>query len=381
MIQIKNWTKNPAGQVLLATLLFCFIFVALFIGLYKSGMLYNTKERAIRASNLTALSAGAVYANGMQLVRLTNAILLGFAVADLIVITTALDLTGGLSVIIPSNFKDPNFRKMIQDIQSVLFGINRPIGVYPLLISDETLSVAVQNGLRNTYPIGNPQSWSLPIPPSPILLFNVVSLASDLPQAIIPNMALKFRTANFFLNAIPKEKKYYKYKSEESRKDVILNSDQVELAPNSKNKGQMRVKTGIGKKSGQYVSEVVSEGLSKLNAIIKLANFLASLQLDVTDRDIPAIHNVFVYAGYPTSIQGPRNNNTEIQTLSEVSISGTGLAAWDINDPPYQTTLASTDPVELVKQLSIQTLLSKAIGSIKLPSISNVFGTVLNGKI
>jgi len=380
MIRIKHWTKNPSGQVLLATLLFCFIFMALFIGLYKSGMLYNAKEKAIRSSNLTALSAGAVYANGLQIVRLTNVALLLAAAVDILAIAAALEITGGFSLIIPSKFKDLNTRKLVQDVQSILFGINQPIGIYPLLISDETISIASQNGLKSTFPSLNPLSWSLPIPPSPILIFNVTTLGPGLAQAIVPNMALKFRTANFFSDTVPKPKKIYKYKSRKDGAIHYLNSDQVELAPNSQNKGQMRVKKGVGLEGeGYFVAEEVNAGLSKLNAVINIANFLAALQLDVTDRDIPAVHNIFVYASYPTSIKDPQNNYAEIQTLSQVNVLGTGLAAWNVNDPPYQATLAPTDPVELVKQLSIQTLLSQAISSIKLPSISNIFGTVVNG--
>ena len=380
MIRIKHWTKNPSGQVLLATLLFCFIFMALFIGLYKSGMLYNAKEQAIRSSNLTALSAGAVYANGLQIVRLTNVALLLAAAVDILAIAAALEITGGFSLIIPSQFKDLNTRKLVQDVQSILFGINQPIGIYPLLISDETISIASQNGLKSTFPSLNPLSWSLPIPPSPILIFNVTTLGPGLAQAIVPNMALKFRTANFFSDTVPKPKKIYKYKSRKDGAIHYLNSDQVELAPNSQNKGQMRVKKGVGLEGeGYFVAEEVNAGLSKLNAVINIANFLAALQLDVTDRDIPAVHNIFVYASYPTSIKDPQNNYAEIQTLSQVNVLGTGLAAWNVNDPPYQATLAPTDPVELVKQLSIQTLLSQAISSIKIPSISNIFGTVVNG--
>lgn len=380
MIQIKHWTKKPSGQVLLATLLFCFIFVTLFVGLYKSGMLYNAKEQAIRSSNLAALSAGAVYANGLQLVRLTNVALLLAAAIDILAIAAVLEITGGFSLILPSQFKDLNTRKLVQDIQSVLFGINRPLGIYPLLISDETISVASQNGLKNTFPSLNPLAWSLPIPPSPILIFNVTTLGPDLAQAIIPNMALKFRTANFFSDTLPKPKKIYSYKSGKTGKIHTFNSDQVELAPNSQNEGQMRVKKGSGLEGeGYFVTEQVGTGLSKLNAIVNIANFLAGLQLDVTDRDIPAVHNIFVYASYPVSIKDTQNNNAEIQTLSQVNVSGTGLAAWNVNDPPYQATLAPTDPVELVKQLSIQALLSQALSSVKLPSISNIFGTILNG--
>ena len=229
MIRIKNWTNNPSGQVLLATLLFCFVFVALFVGLYKSGILYNTKEQAIRSSNLTALSAGAVYANGLQLVRLTNVALLLAAAIDILAIAAVLEITGGFSLILPSKFKDLNTRKLVQDVQSVLFGINQPIGIYPLLIFDETVSVASQNGLKSTFPSLNPLAWSLPIPPSPILIFNVTTLGPNLAQAIVPNMALKFRTANFFLDTLPKPKKTYSYKSGKNGKIHTFNSDQVSL--------------------------------------------------------------------------------------------------------------------------------------------------------
>src|ERR1700690_1443456 len=98
MIRLKKWTEKPSGQVLIATLFFCFVFFALFIGLYKSGMIYSAKERATRATDLTALSAGAVYANGLQLVRVTNAILLVFASLDIVVIAAAVGLTGGATL-------------------------------------------------------------------------------------------------------------------------------------------------------------------------------------------------------------------------------------------------------------------------------------------
>ncbi|HTA76425.1 MAG TPA: hypothetical protein VK791_04645 [bacterium] len=363
--------------------MFCFIFVALFVGLYKSGMLYSAKERAIRSGNLTALSAGAVYANGMQLVRLTNAILLGFAIADLIVITAALDLTGGLSLVLPPGFKDPNFRGKIQTIQNILFGIKGPLpGVYPLLIFGETVSVANQNGLKNTWPTTNPLSWSMPIPPSPILVFNITTIGPSLAQAIIPNMALKFRMGDYFLNAVPKEKKTYRLKNKKTGKVYYYKQDQVEIATNSQNQGQMRVKKGSGlENEGKYVAEEVSAGLSKLNSLIKLANVLASLKLDVTDRDIPAIHNVFVYADYPTSIPDPQNNNATIHTLSQINVTGTGLAAWNIGDQPYQTTLAPTDPIELVKQISIQSLVSQLFSAGKFPSFSDVTKVLTNGPI
>src|SRR6185369_12497233 len=76
---MKNWRhfcRKPLGQVLLATLFFCFIFSALFIGLYKAGTAYLLKERSRVATDMTALTAGAVYANGLQQVRYANAVLM-----------------------------------------------------------------------------------------------------------------------------------------------------------------------------------------------------------------------------------------------------------------------------------------------------------------
>ena len=339
------------------------------------------KQRAIRASNLTALSAGAVYANGLQLVRYTNALLLTAAAINLVAIFAAGDLTFGAAYLLPDSDKLALI-KAVQYIQKMLFGIDEPFGIYPLLISDETLSIASQNGLKNTWPTTNPLSWSLPIPPSPILIFNIATLDSNLAQAVIPNMALKFRNASFFLAGIPKEKKMYKYESEDDGKTRYLNSDQVELARKSKNNGQMRVKTGSGLKgAGKFVTEVVSRDLSKLNKLIQFANLFAAINLDVTDRDVPAIHNIYVYASYPTPLKDSQNNNAEIQTLSETRVSGTGLAAWNLNDPPYHVTIAPTDPLELVKQLTIQTLISRAVNSIRPPSISNIFRIITNGSI
>jgi hypothetical protein len=381
MIRINIWTKDASGQVLLATLLFCFIFITLFVGLYKSGLLYNAKEQAIRASNSTALSAGAVYANGLQLVRVSNVILLGAAVIDLVAITLLLDATGGLASFLPSNMKDLNTRKLVQNIQKILFGVGIPSGVYPLLISTETLSIASQNGLKNNWPGLNPLSWSVPTSiPSPILIYNVATIGPGLAEAIVPNMALKFRDASLFLNALPKEKEVYKLKRKSNGQTVVFNSDQVEKVPNTN--GLYRVKKELNiEDAGKFVSKDVSEGLSKLNKLIKFANLLAALTIDVTDRDDPPVHNIFVYASYPTSVTDSNGNSTAIQTLSQVNVSGTGLAAWNINDPPYISTLAATDPVELVKQVGIQSLVSQLIGSGKLPKITDIFGMVLNGSL
>src|ERR1700679_1091414 len=112
---IQKRIKNPEGQVLLATLFFCFIFAVLFAGLYKSGLVYSLKERSNRSSELTALSAGAVYANGMQLVRLTNLILVAYAMIDLTVIAAAVTAASTVSLgtlTAAATKADPHLRKI-----------------------------------------------------------------------------------------------------------------------------------------------------------------------------------------------------------------------------------------------------------------------------
>lgn len=118
--------ESPAGQALLATLLFCFIFVVLFAGLYKAGLSYIQKERALRGTDLTALSVGAVYANGLQLVRYSNVALMASVIADVVTIVAS---EGKI---------DPNLRGTVQTLQKYIFGINNNgdspgIGTYPFL--------------------------------------------------------------------------------------------------------------------------------------------------------------------------------------------------------------------------------------------------------
>src|ERR1035441_8532391 len=152
MTKSRNFNQNPLGQVLLATLLFCFIFIALFAGLYKAGTAYILKERSRRATNLTALTGGAVYANGLQLVREANLVIMAYAIKDaaelakkcaedleaspLGLIKLAYDLAKG----------DPNSRGEVQDIFDRAFGVDET-GVYPLLIEGQAIATANENGL------------------------------------------------------------------------------------------------------------------------------------------------------------------------------------------------------------------------------------------
>jgi hypothetical protein len=390
---LRKWRDKPSGQVLVATLFFCFIFFTLFIGLYKSGMIYSAKERATRATDLTALSIGAVYANGLQLVRLTNAILLAFAAIDLVVIAAAVAITeGAASAAIEK--ADPHFRKAVQIVQNLLFGVTLPTGAYPLLMLAEGLSSATDNRLKNNWPSPTHLSLQVPIPPSPLFLFNIEG--SDPLRAAIPNMALKFRKGNFFLDALnkpPKEQLRYHLTSRKTGQIHYFTPNEVDIAPNSKNPGQMWVKEGdfksryvVLEKDVEQEAEKDAEqrlkktSLAKLKSAMGLSNLMSGIDMDVTDRDTPPDHTVIVYSDFPTSVKNPGGSASEIQTFSETDVEGDGLAAWNLNDPPYTVQLAPLDPTRATQLLDIQSRVTNMANSGQFPSISNVFDMANNGQ-
>jgi hypothetical protein len=399
MIKIKNSIEKAEGQILLATLLFCFIFSAFFIGVYKSGLIYSLKERAIRSSDLTALSAGAVYGNGMQLVRLSNAILMGFAMVDLALMALAVALSSFVSLGVSAAVAvkaDPHFRKIVQNLQRVLFGIGTsPIpGAYPLLIFSESLSIAEDNGLKNNWPLPAQLSWHIPFPPSPIMLFNVED-SNPLPMAVIPNMALKFRTADLFIPSLGdsggQKKSPYYFTKRSTGERIYVPEDQVEIAVNSKNSGQMRVKKdALGAISrGQFLAvdkEIQKEAQEQAEKEFKkvsvekietslggLSSLLNGVQLDVTDEYDPPDHTVLVYSTLPTSVRDTQQASADLQCASEVSVAGTGLSAWNLSDPPYQCRLIATGPSRMAEIMNSQAQLKNLIGSNKIPPLSNIF--------
>jgi hypothetical protein len=387
MNRIRYWTQKPSGQVLLATLLFCFIFLALFVGLYKSGLLYTAKEKASRATDLTALSAGAVYANGMQLVRLTNAILMGFAVVDIVVMEAELDITGGISLGMIES-ADPHTRKFIQEAQKILFGVTYPSGAYPFLIFNETLSLASDNQLKDSWPGIGSFSFNVPSLPSPILLFNLEGSSPE--TSILPNMALKFRTLNLLLPAMSKKNKgqnSYRLTKKDTGEEIIFQQHEVEPVPNAVNPGQMRVKKGLDEqfkfvsviKEGEAEAEkeasqrIKKEATSKMKSLFGITNMLNRIEMDVMDRDDPPDHTVIVYSNFPTDIKNPNGSNAEVQSLSEVSVEGPGLAGWDLFKPPYQPRLLPKDPTQIAKLLDIQGRIQEWVTHGSLPKINDIF--------
>ena len=385
MIKLQRWSTTPRGQVLVATLFFCFIFAALFVGVYKSGLLYNAKARAVRATDLTSLSAGAVYANGMQLVRLSNVFLMGFLALDIGIMLASLSITGGLG-----NWLLPKMplTKAVQTAQKILFGVGLPTGAYPFLIFSEANGVSKDNQLTNNWP--SLTSWTIPIPPSPIFLFN---FEGNLPESFIPNMALKFRTLDVLLFKLPKNEKTsrYYYKEEKTGKIHYYNADEVEDARNPRFPNQKRVWVGDrpkwvalekdGEKAAQEAEKAMeAEGkkaekgaLQKLKDAVPYFGLFKQIPIDVTDRDDPPNHTVLVYSSFsspPSALAGASNS---LQSVSETSVEGSGLDASKIDDPPYCAKLKPTDPATLAKYLDIQNMIQETIHSGRLPSVGDMF--------
>lgn len=379
MIKLQRWSTTPCGQVLVATLFFCFIFVALFVGIYKSGLLYNAKARAMRATDLTALSAGAVYANGMQLVRMTNVLLMGFFAVDVALLLAALNITGGLA-----NFIMPKMplTKMVQTVQKILFGVGLPTGAYPFLIFSEANGSSKDNQLTNNWP--SLTSWTIPFPPSPIFLYNV---NTNLPESFIPNMALKFRTLDVLLLKLPEDEKpiRYYYREAKTGKLHYYNANEVEDARNPRFPNQKKVwvdntpKWVALEKEGEKELETKGEKaaekgfLKDLMGKVAFFDLFKQIPIDVTDRDDPPNHTVLVYSTFPGPSSGLVNNSASLQCIIEVSIEGTGLAATKINDPPYCSKLKPTDPTTLAQYLNIQNSIQQAIHTGQIPSVSDMF--------
>lgn len=396
MNHFRENLEKPKGQALLATLLFCFVFAVLFAGLYKAGMVYSLKERANRGGELTAVSAGSVYANGLQLVRLTNVFLIAFAMLDLTIIAakvaaaTVVSL-GALTALALA--ADPKFRKIVQDLQSVLFGINTsPLpGLYPSLIFTESLSINDKNNLANNWFQGGLTSFKLPIPPQPLFLFNMETTSPAL-LSVVPSMALKFRTADQFIRAMddPEDQKvYYRYKDSQTGEYHYVEEKDTELANGSVHAGQRRTKEGNKllelkpvftdaerQAAGDAEVALQKSGMQKIGGAFKaIAPLLSGITMDVTDRDDPPNHTFIAYTSLPTNLPKTTGPDQQIQSVSEVSVEGPGLAAWDLTKPLYQGRRVNLNPTRLAELLVAENTLQSLVDSKMIPSVANLFNT------
>jgi hypothetical protein len=322
MLKLLSFSQKPLGQVLLATLLFCFIFLALFVGLYKSGTAYIIKEHARRSTNLTAFTGGAVYANGLKLVRVSNGALIILVGADLLKagLAAAAAVEGGPPAMLAAAYEADkvNARTAFQKFQNIFFGVNNP-GIYPLLIEAQALATASENQLSFL----------------PAYAYNYETASAE--DVVIPNLALRFRTASELL---PEPQKDI-YSLMHNGVQHYFSSDEVEPANNPRNPKQMRVKRDSDsdyagwwvKKEENGVESGQNGNLSKLGSpdVIKaLKSFLENFKFDVTDRDDPPCHTFSLLSrmGGPPEVE-----NRGFYQMGEVRLDSNGLAIWDLFNP------------------------------------------------
>lgn len=336
MRNLRSFSQKPLGQSLLATLLFCFIFLALFVGLFKAGSAYVVKERARRATNLTALTGGSVYANGLELVRESNWVL-SFAVAFDIGkagLAAAAAFEGGPAAMLEAAYlaDKGNSRTVVQKFQNIFLGVDIP-GIYPFLIEAQALASATDNHLSFI----------------PAYAYNYETATSM--DVIVPNLALRFRTASEFLPNLEKAM----YSLEHNGVRYYFSSDKVEPAHNPRNPNQMRVKKDSGSEfAGWWVKKEKNgvdsgNGSSVLSKYVPtsilraLKKFLDDFKFDVTDRDDPPCHTFTLISKMPGEIVSGDKN---FYQASEVRVETDGLAAWDIGKP-YDIYLQKVDLASL----------------------------------
>ena len=318
----QRFLRRPLGQVLLATLLFCFIFTALFVGLYKAGTSYLLKEKTRRAVNLTALTGGAVYANGLEMVRFSNGILMVLAGIDMWkagMAAAPLVETPPAALAAAYQADKINARAPFQNFQDKFFGVESP-GVYPLLIGAQTASTGVGNQLSFL----------------PLYAYNYET--SGVRDMLVPNMALRFRRASDFLPDL--QKGLYSLRHDGVK--FIFPADQVEPAHNPRYPHQMRVKkngSSYPQFAGWWVkkeSDGVTTGgqnpLSKLSPPLLdvLRDFLRNFKLDVTDRDDPPCHTLALLGSLKGDIGGTERS---FYQFGEVRVDSDGLGAENFRHP------------------------------------------------
>ena len=368
MKHFRDSLQKPHGQVLLATLLFCFIFVSLFIGLYKVGLVYNFKERARRSADLTLLSGGAVYANGLRLVQYSNVVLMLSYAVDIGVIATEIvgfiaTFPESIPLAIEAGKKaDPNIRKYVHQIQSFIFGVELPsedesgnpdtdnsgnsppltlsgfsISVYGILIALQGHATAEDNHLENNLL-------------TPAFFFNIETCENSLKKMVVPNMSLRFRKVSELLPA--EEDNQYSLLHDGVRR--YYNSSQVEPAENPRHPKQMRVKRGFDQFGGRWVrreksndSDSPSDESNHIGGGIAagawkklLHGLLDHMVLDITHETDPPIHTLVMWS----RLTGKNGiEPTTFNELNEVTLEGGGLAAWDILDPPFKVYLKKAE--------------------------------------
>jgi YHS domain-containing protein len=328
----------------------------LFIGLYKSGTAYVLKEKAERSSDLTCLSAGAVYSNGLEMIRYTNIALMTAFVFDagkMAAAAAPLIATPPAAIEAAIQADKVNTRSAIQRIQTYAFGVELPndvpLGAYPALIELEGHSIAGDNGLKNNFV-------------QPLFFYNIET-TSGLGPAVKPDMSLRFRNAGELIPQAPQAL----YSLSHNGQRYYFTEDQVEPARNPRHPNEKRVRRDLDPYGGMWVRKDNSElnssesGSGELVQLLRdhksavwifshLRGLLAKIKLDVTHNTEPPDHTLVLVSQFPRIAAVPKKDFTQI---SSVVLEGGGLAAWDVGKPRFQIHLQKKEVTDLPAAKSI----------------------------
>jgi hypothetical protein len=359
----RSFKDKPAGQVLLATLLFYLVFIALFAGLYKAGTAYNLKEKSKVGADLTSLSGGAVYSNGLQMVRYSNVILMvafAFDIAKMVIAAAPLIETPPLAIAAAIEADKVNTRSVIQKIQSYAFGVELPTGIplgaYPALIELEGHFIAGDNGLTNNIVL-------------PLFLYNIET-TKNLSKTVIPDMSLRFRYAGELIS----EGSLGLYSLSQNGVRHYFSESQVEPACNPRYPRQMRVRRDLPSPySGMWVRKENNQTASsdEMTHLLKryagagwilghLRGLLNRIKLDVTHRTSPHNHTITTVSQLSSRVHDRQRNFTDI---SSVILEGGGLAAWDIQEPRFRVQLQKVELTDLPAFRGLAAGMSKGFAS------------------
>jgi hypothetical protein len=347
MNKFRSFKNKPAGQVLLATLLFYLVFIALFVGLYKAGTAYNFKEKSRVGADLTSLSAGAVYSNGLQMVRYSNVILMvafAFDIVKMVAAAAPLIEAPPLAIAAALEADKINTRSIVQKIQTYAFGVELPSGIpfgaYPALIELEGHFIAGDNALQNNILL-------------PLFLYNIET-TKGLTKTVVPDMSLRFRYAG---ELIPQGSQGLYSLSHNGIRQYFSES-QVESALNPRYPKQMRVRRDLPSPfSGMWVRRennqtVSSDEMTHLLARYKAASWILGnlrgllnrIKLDATHRTHPHNHTITMVSQLSGQVHDRKRSFTDI---SSVVLEGGGLAAWDIQEPRFLVHLQTVELTDL----------------------------------
>ncbi len=288
---------------------------------------------------MTCLSAGAVYSNGLEMIRYSNIALMSAFIFDagkMAAAAAPLVETPPVAIKAALEVDKMNTRNAIQRIQTYAFGVELPsnvaLGAYPALIELEGHSIAGDNGFRNNFS-------------SPLFFYNAET-TKNLGQSVRPNMSLRFRNAGELIPEPPQAL----YSLLIDGKMYYFTENQVEPAHNPRHPKQKRVRRNFESYGGMWVrkdtnastSSDSSSGelvqlLAHHQAVVwifsHLRGLLAHIKLDVTHQTDPPDHTLIVVAQFPNNIETPAKDFNQI---SSVVLEGGGLAAWDVGEPPFK---------------------------------------------